>query len=334
MKNLFGSPNSTSSTRTIQKQKIKARKYFFLVVSLILLQWELTSADPESVEGLLADNIDHRAPENQPLKTKKKQYPLADENVNGNNVFKNKNTQASKAQKLHEFQAQKHQKLLNAIEENDLPRIISSSRGQKASSSAIRNILASNEARARNEYASDLAERNINFLNERARPPQNQGGFAKSTSGNNFPESFKGKEKDLSRFHPDTIGRISYRGNNGKPSRPFGKFLQSYPTIQQMQQENSQFHLPIQYQKSQLYNNLNGEKFMYPNEFASIRNGMPNDAYNEKQIKENQQKVIKSQKWNDRINSMKEMSPPSNKETKKSQMANSAESSFRFIHFQ
>ena len=212
MKNLFGSPNLTSSTRTIQKQKIKATKYIFLVVSLIFLQWELTSADPESVEGLLADNIDHRAPEHQPLKTKKKQYPLAGENENGNNVFKNKNTQASKAQKLHKFQAQKHQKLLNAIEENDLPRIISSSRGQKSPSSAIRNILASNEARARNEYASDLAERNINFLNERARPPQNQGGFAKSTSGNNFPESLKGQERDLSRLHPDTIGRISYRG--------------------------------------------------------------------------------------------------------------------------
>jgi len=82
MKNLFGSPNLTSSTRTIQKQKIKATKYIFLVVSLIFLQWELTSADPESVEGLLADNIDHRAPEHQPLKTKKKQYPLAGENEN------------------------------------------------------------------------------------------------------------------------------------------------------------------------------------------------------------------------------------------------------------
>lgn len=212
MKSLFGFPISTFSTRQKQKQKIKATKYVFLVVILFCIQWELISADPESVEGLLADNIDHGAAEKQPLKTKKKQYPLNGQNVNGKNVFKDKNTQPRKLQKLHEIQAQKHQKLLNAIEENDLPRIISSSRGQKAPSSAIRNLLANKEARARNEYASDLAERNINFLNERARPQQNQGGFVKSTSGNNFPESFKGKEKDLSRFHPDTIGRISYRG--------------------------------------------------------------------------------------------------------------------------
>jgi len=73
---------------------------------------------------------------------------------------------------------------------------------------------------------------------------------------------------------------------------------------------------------------------MYPNEFAPIRYGMPNDAYNEKQIKENKEKILRPQKGNGRINSMKEMSPPSNIETKKSQMANSAESNFHFIHFQ
>ena len=164
MKSLLGFPISMFSTKKIQKQKIKATKYVFLVVILFCIQWELISADPESVEGLLADNIDHGAAENQPLKTKKKQYPLNGENVNGKNSFKNKNTQPKKLQKLHEFQAQKHQKLLNAIEENDLPRIISSSRGQKVPSSAIRNLLANKEARVRNKYDSDLAERNINFL--------------------------------------------------------------------------------------------------------------------------------------------------------------------------
>ena len=206
MKSLFKSPNS-SPFATVRKQKINVTTCVFLIIFTTCLQWEYTLADPESVEGLLADNIDHSATANQPLKTKKKQYPLTEESGNGN-----KNSQPTKPQKLHEIQAQKHQKLLNAIEENDLPRIISSSRGQKSPSSAIRNLLANNEARARNEYASDLAARNINFLNERARPQQNQGGFGKPTSGNDFPKLLKGKEKDLSRFHPDTIGRISFRG--------------------------------------------------------------------------------------------------------------------------
>ena len=202
MKSLFKSPNS-SPFATVRKQKLKVTTYVFLIIFTTCLQWEYTLADPESVEGLLADNIDHSATANQPLKTKKKQYPLTEEIGN-----ENKNS----PKKLHKIQAQKHQKLLNAIEENELPRIISSSRGQKSPSSAIRNLLANNEARARNEYASDLAARNINFLNERARPQQNQVGIGKPTSGNDFPKSLKGKEKDLSRFHPDTIGRISFRG--------------------------------------------------------------------------------------------------------------------------
>jgi hypothetical protein len=37
---------------------------------------DLSLAEPETVNGLLADNINHQTTSNEALKTQKKQYPL------------------------------------------------------------------------------------------------------------------------------------------------------------------------------------------------------------------------------------------------------------------
>ena len=202
---------SESILISTRKQNVKLAIYLFLV----LLQWEFCLAEPESVNGLLADNVNHqKISENEPLKTQKKQmYPLKG-NDNGKSSF-NQNTpsQNTKAQqKTHEFQAQKHQKLLNAIEENAFPRIVNSPNNKKPPQSAIRNILARTNPRINNEVATDLAARNINFLNERARPPQNQRTTGTINSMNENGIASHEKPKGYPNLHPATIGRISYRG--------------------------------------------------------------------------------------------------------------------------
>ena len=196
-----------------RKQNVKLAIYLFLVLS----QWGCSLAEPESVNGLLADNVDHqKISANQPLKTQKKQmYPLKGKATeNGKSGFKqNTLSQNTKAQqKTHEFQAQKHQKLLNAIEENSFPRIVNSPNGKQPPKSAIRNILAQNNNRINNDVASDLAARNINFLNERARPPQDQRATGTVNSMNENGIASHEKPRGYSNLHPATIGRISYRG--------------------------------------------------------------------------------------------------------------------------
>ena len=176
------------------------------------LQWECLLAEPETVKGLLADNIGHPATSNQALQTQKKQYLL--KGRTSDNEKSESNDQASKIKtpKIHEIQAQKHQKLLNAIEENAFPRLISSSNNERPPQSAIRNLLTETNNRIKNELASDLAARNINFLNERARPPQNQRTTGTINSMNENGIASHEKPKGYPNLHPATIGRISYRG--------------------------------------------------------------------------------------------------------------------------
>jgi hypothetical protein len=198
-----------------RKQNVKLAIYFFLVLS----QWECSSAEPESVNGLLADNVNHqKISENQPLKTQKKQmYPLKDRTTeNGKDGFKqNTLPQNTKVQqKARIFKAQKHQKLLNAIEENYFPRINNSPNSNKPPQSAIRNILAQNNNRINNEVASDKAARNINFLNERARPPQNPRATGTVNLMNENEIASNEKPKGYPNLHPATIGRISYKGKS------------------------------------------------------------------------------------------------------------------------
>ena len=65
----------------------------------------------------------------------------------------------------------------------------------------------------KNKISSDLASRNINFLNERARPSPAPAKFASFNQQNqNGVFGGENKGKSPSSLHPDTIGRISYRG--------------------------------------------------------------------------------------------------------------------------
>ena len=105
-------------------------------------------------------------------------------------------------------------------------------------------------------------------------------------------------------------------GKNGKASRPFGKFLQSYPTFRQRPWANSPRQLPPQFPKSQPFQGLGSENFMNPKGLPPIRYGMPNDAYKKIENNENQQKQFDSQNWNGRVNSINNASPPSNIEAK------------------
>ena len=105
-------------------------------------------------------------------------------------------------------------------------------------------------------------------------------------------------------------------GKNGKASRPFGKFLQSYPTFRQRPWANNPRQLPPQFPKSQPFQGLGSENFMNPKGLPPIRYGMPNDAYKKIENNENQQKQFDSQNWNGRVNSINNASPPSNIEAK------------------
>ena len=181
-----------------------------LIVSSLLLEPSL--ADPETVKGLLADNINHQK---VALNTQKKQYSLKTNllSTERNNLrsAKRENTK----QKLHEIQAQKHQKLLDAIEENAFPKVVNSPSNKNLTPSPIQRLyLKEANNRIKNKFATDLASRNINFLNERARPPQNQQGqpLLNYRNENRITESDGSARKNHPNLHPDTIGRISYRG--------------------------------------------------------------------------------------------------------------------------
>ena len=192
--------------------KHNSRLYVSCILILLLsLEWKFTAADPETAKGLLADNVDHRHGTSQEaLKTQKKQYLLKGKGSHIKDDLKEKISKQNKSQ----ANALKHQKLLNAIEENSLPRIANSPIRQiSPPKSAIERILEERNNRIKNKLSSDLASRNINFLNERARPSPAPAKFTSFNQQNqNGVFGTGNKAKSPSSLHPDTIGRISYRG--------------------------------------------------------------------------------------------------------------------------
>ena len=105
-------------------------------------------------------------------------------------------------------------------------------------------------------------------------------------------------------------------GKNGKSSKPFGKFLQNYPSFQQSPWANNPSQLPHRYQNSQPFQRFNSENFLYPNGLPPVRYGLPKDTYKEKENNESPQNPTNSQNWNGRVNLIKNVSPASNGETK------------------
>lgn len=105
-------------------------------------------------------------------------------------------------------------------------------------------------------------------------------------------------------------------GKNGKSSKPFGKFLQSYPSFQQSPWANNPSQLPNRYQNSQPFQRFNSENFLYPNGLPPVRYGLPKDNYEEKENNGSPQNPTNSKNWNGRVNLIKNVSPASNGETK------------------
>ena len=176
-----------------------------ILILLLVLELKCAAADPETAKGLLADNVDHRQGTSQ-----KKQYLLKGKGSHIKDDLKEKIPKQNKSQ----ANALKHQKLLNAIEENSFPRIANSPIRQiSPPKSAIERILEERNNRIKNKLTSDLASRNINFLNERARPSPAPAQFAPlNQQHKNGVFGEENKAKSPSSLHPDTIGRISYRG--------------------------------------------------------------------------------------------------------------------------
>ena len=184
----------------------------WLCVAVLSLLCQSSLADLETVDGLLANNVNNKATSNEALKTQKKQYPRKWITGDEANHAKNK-TSNTKLKKWREFQAQKHQKLNNAIQENSRFQVNRKSNEDKQLRPTFQNVLVARNNQIKNKLASDAAARNINFLNERARPPRNR---EATGSGNTLNQNgLEQPKNNLIRYpslHPDTIGRISYRG--------------------------------------------------------------------------------------------------------------------------
>jgi hypothetical protein len=92
-------------------------------------------------------------------------------------------------------------------------------------------------------------------------------------------------------------------GNNDQASRPFGKFLQSYPKLRQSQGRDFPSRFPTNFPRLTPYQGKETENYVNPKGFPQPRYGNPNEAYLENTNGEQKQRV--PQYWNGKLNSMK-----------------------------